>query len=314
MRYKKPTDKNIRAKNLVVDWLSFKARNTRRVYLQIFNEFAGFLKSKALADATKEDAFAYVEYRKQAIGQIKGKVSNSTIRQKIRRLMQIYSVLIDAGMCEENPFFQISKRFPKGRGGDKRPTGMIAYDKVPLMINAFDLSTKEGVRNKAFMSLLFAGALRINEAIKLNLEDLKESESGTCYLVLHDTKNRTTVNHTIGQWAKDILVELYNQRIREGAKVEDPLLVVYKANTLAAQRISIHTAERIFYLAVKAAGITERVTPHFARATAITKLLDDGINYRDIREFSRHSSVSMVEMYDKRRLSIEENPGKNLSF
>jgi integrase len=64
----------------------------------------------------------------------------------------------------------------------------------------------------------------------------------------------------------------------------------------------------------KAAGSTEFVSPHSARATAITKLLADGLPHRLVQEFSRHSSIQMVELYDKRRVGVEDNPGAKLKF
>jgi hypothetical protein len=48
--------------------------------------------------------------------------------------------------------------------------------------------------------------------------------------------------------------------------------------------------------------------------TAISKLLSDGISHREVQEFSRHSSVQMVELYDKRRIGVEDNPGKKLEY
>ncbi len=56
------------------------------------------------------------------------------------------------------------------------------------------------------------------------------------------------------------------------------------------------------------------MSPHSARATAITKLLDSGFSHRDVQEFSRHASVQMVEIYDKRRLQVDESPAKKLEF
>jgi integrase len=71
---------------------------------------------------------------------------------------------------------------------------------------------------------------------------------------------------------------------------------------------------RLFKHYCEKAGATQFLTPHSARATAITKLLADGIPHREVQEFSRHSSIQMVELYDKRRLTVEENPGKELDY
>ena len=61
-------------------------------------------------------------------------------------------------------------------------------------------------------------------------------------------------------------------------------------------------------------GAGTHATPHSARATAITKLLADGIPHRQVQEFSRHASIQMVEWYDKRRFSVDENAGVGLEY
>jgi integrase len=63
-----------------------------------------------------------------------------------------------------------------------------------------------------------------------------------------------------------------------------------------------------------AAGAGMYVTPHSARATAITKLLSDGVPHRVVQEFSRHASIQMVEWYDKRRFDVEQSPAKGLVY
>lgn len=66
---------------------------------------------------------------------------------------------------------------------------------------------------------------------------------------------------------------------------------------------STHTLYGSWVRALTRAGLDPRhYTPHSARATAITKLLADGVPHREVQEFSRHSSVRMVERYDKRVL------------
>ena len=61
-------------------------------------------------------------------------------------------------------------------------------------------------------------------------------------------------------------------------------------------------------------GAGTHAPPTCARATAITKLLADGIPHRQVQEFSRHASIQMVEWYDKRRFSVDENVGVGLEY
>ncbi|MCS6894414.1 MAG: site-specific integrase, partial [Deltaproteobacteria bacterium] len=74
------------------------------------------------------------------------------------------------------------------------------------------------------------------------------------------------------------------------------------------------TVWRLFKSACIKAGLGSNYSPHSARATSITRLLAEGYDFRSVQAFSRHSSIAMVELYDKRRLTIEQNPALKLKF
>jgi integrase len=108
-----------------------------------------------------------------------------------------------------------------------------------------------------------------------------------------------------------------NDRKKHGAKETDYLFVGYTGragSTPARVPISPAGLYQLFRHYAQLAGVPAHVTPHSARATAITKLLADGIAHRKVQEFSRHSSIQMVEVYDKRRVSVDENPAGQLEF
>lgn len=61
------------------------------------------------------------------------------------------------------------------------------------------------------------------------------------------------------------------------------------------------TVWRWFTGIARACGIEKHVSPHSARATAITKALDGGVGIRDVAIFAGHSDVNTTSIYDKRR-------------
>jgi site-specific recombinase XerD len=71
---------------------------------------------------------------------------------------------------------------------------------------------------------------------------------------------------------------------------------------------------RLFKEYLKRFKLNPDYSPHCARVTAITQLLKQGMNHREVQELSRHASVAMVERYDRRRYEIEESPSKKLSY
>ncbi|NDC37340.1 MAG: hypothetical protein EBZ48_04735, partial [Proteobacteria bacterium] len=175
----------------------------------------------------------------------------------------------------------------------------------------------KGVRDRALLAALFGGALRRSEAATLRLGDVRKSNAGTIYLYLRATKAKRDAEQALPKWAAAAVIAWVKQRATDGAGSGDFLFVGYTGRagkTPTPEPISASGVYKLFKLYCQRAGAGPYVTPHSARATAITRLLESGIAHREVQQFSRHASIQMVELYDKRRLGVEKNPGKLLEF
>jgi integrase len=66
----------------------------------------------------------------------------------------------------------------------------------------------------------------------------------------------------------------------------------------------------IFYIVTKysrLAGISNRVSPHSCRATAISNARDHQVPDRAIQEFAGWTSPDMITRYDKRKTAVEDS-------
>lgn len=245
-------------------------------------------------------------------------LTNSTIRKKIAALRKIYKMLIAAGVYSNtNPFDSEKLQLPSSSSGQKRPTEMVDFSKVMEIIEAPNSKTEKGIRDKALLAVLFGGGLRRSEAVSLLLSDVRESSKGTMYLRLRATKSGKDSDQALPQWAADHVKELLKIRSKHGAEAGEPLFISYRGKGCGVpsqEAISDSGIYKLFKRYCNKVGVNEFVTPHSARATSITKLLDEGLSHREVQEFSRHSSVQMVEVYDKRRYGVDQNPAKSLNF
>ena len=176
---------------------------------------------------------------------------------------------------------------------------------------------EKGRRDYALLALLFGGGLRRSEALYITIADVKKTKSGTFFVELRATKAKKDASQAIPDWTGLALEAVIADRKKHGASSGDPLFIGYRGRA-GVLPSSDPLSETGLYLLFKGysyrAGAGAFVSPHSARATAITKLLDEGITHRDVKEFSRHSSVQMVEVYDKRRTGIDMNPGVTLRY
>jgi len=327
-------------------FLSLRSLNTQQTYSGIVREWCEFLGHKvgttAGAEAIKRASDAHaIAYRRWLSGRpgecprgatkshgdapLRGKktglehtLSNATIAKKFAALRRIYRMLIGAGLgLTENPFDTDRVPPPPKDAGRKRPTEMVDFSLVSAVIEGADPSTPKGLRDKAILCALFGGGLRRSEVAALRVGDVRRSRNGTTYLYLRSTKAKRDAEQALPPWAAKVLTELVQARLEDGAAPADFLCVSYQGQggkTQVNEPVSPSGIYKLFKHYCALAGAGPHLTPHSARATAITRLLAAGIPHRQVQEFSRHSSIQMVEVYDKRRIGVDENPGIELSY
>lgn len=216
-----------------------------------------------------------------------------------------------------NPFDVDLVPPPAAESGQKRPTEMVDFKLVKEIIELPDPSTPKGLRDRAILAVMFGGGLRRSEIINLRIGDIKKSPKGTLFLFLRATKAKKDARQGLPTWAEERLKDLLRARISAGATPTDYLFTGFtgQAGVSESNRpISGSGVYQLFRHYCAQAGANPNCTPHSARATAITKLLTQGLSHRHVKEFSRHASVQMVEVYDKRRISVDESPARDLEF
>jgi integrase len=332
-------------------FLSMRSQNTQLTYLGIIKEWCLFLGAEAgsekaaslLISATDMHAIGYKNWLGRRPGQtprfstrsgggsalstrlsrrkndgLQATLSNATIWKKFAALRRIYRMLLasDLGL-KGNPFDTDRVPPPPKESGRKRPTEMIDFSFVTQILSLPDSSLPKGLRDAAILAVLFGCGLRRSEVISLRLGDIKKTASGTPFLYLRSTKAGKDAEQALPPWAAESVMKLYELRKSEGALDGDYLFISYRGragNHPTSYPISDNGLYRMFKSYCLRAGAKGFFSPHSARATAITKLLDDGLPHRMVQEFSRHSSIQMVEVYDKRRIGIDDSPARKLKF
>lgn len=244
--------------------------------------------------------------------------SNATIAKKFAALRRLYRMLLASNLgVRENPFDVDKVPPPSAKSGQKRPTEMVAFDMVKKVLNAPPPTSGKGVRDRALLAVLFGGGLRRSEAAGLRIGDVRKTAKGTVFLRLRATKGKKDSDQPLPSWAVKYVKDLIGQRVQEKGGAGDYLFISYRGRgglIPTPHPLSHNGIYRLFKEYCKKAGAGDFLTPHSARATAITRLLDSGVPHREVQEFSRHSSVQMVEVYDKRRIGVDENVGRELEY
>jgi integrase/recombinase XerD len=300
-------------------YLEFRRPNTRKTYKGALSNFLTHMDvsgnsavDKLLKHISAEQAASFLSETQKRIAPDGNRVSDNTLRLTYYALRAIFGHLTDMGIIDKNPWLSVGKLMSGRQQTQKRPTALVPFEKVETIISIPNPHTKEGIRDRAILALLFGCGLRRSELIALNLCDVMLSIKGTLYLELRRTKAGKRRQQPLPNWAGESFSNLVAQRKSEGAGPNDPLFPFYFMDGKARGRTSTETVYRLFRGYCKQLGI--KAAPHAARATAATRLIEQGHTDRDVATFLGHASPQMVHVYDKRLRGLEDNAGKMLDF
>lgn len=270
------------------------------------NAISHFLLWNGYRIPDKDAPLRYIEHARTKLNH-----SNKTIRGALVRLRRIFEPW---GLYKD---FSLAMRLVRVSATPERRTiKLIDPGKIRDLLNAFDLMSPVGKRDQCMIALMLGGGLRISEVLGLTVGAVKTTWSGTVYVSMTDTKKGVPDNQAIAPDMARILLDFRGTRITAGAGENSPLITTYspkgRQGRPTEKTWDRRNATEAFYRACDRIGI--KASPHSCRATAITMLLAQGIPHREVQEFSRHSNVAMVEIYDKREFGVDQCAGQKLKF
>ncbi|MBW1654001.1 site-specific tyrosine recombinase XerD [Flavobacterium quisquiliarum] len=204
----------------------------------------------------------------------------------ISGLKSFFNYLVFEDYRNDNPLELIEA--PKT--GRKLPD-TLSLEEIDNLIDAIDLSTNEGERNRAILETLYGCGLRVSELTTLKISDLYFDE-GFIKITGKGNKERFVPIGSLTQKYIDIYRNAVrsNQTIKKGA--EDTLFLNRRGNQLT--RAMIFTI--IKDLAQKI-GLKKSISPHTLRHSFATHLLENGADLRSIQLMLGHESITTTEIY-----------------
>lgn len=209
-------------------------------------------------------------------------------RSRARTLTAIktfFRFLVLTGRLETNP----AALMETPRFESKLPQ-VLTLEEVERLLDAPDISTPRGLRDKAMLELLYATGLRVSELVKLKLNQLN-MEVGYILVVGKGAKERLV---PIGTHAQEA-IKRYLEEGRPGllSRPNSPYLFIgYRGRPLTRQ--GFWEIVKRYALQV---GINKPISPHTLRHSFATHLLERGADLRSVQTMLGHASVITTQIY-----------------
>ncbi len=255
---------------------------TVRNYTTDLLDFLNFLRSKGVSSLKEVDRYvlrSYLSYLMER-GFVK-----ASIARKLSAIRSFYSYLLREGAIATSPVATTAS--PKL---DKRLPSFLTIEEMERLLEAPDLSSPVGQRDRALLELLYAAGIRVSELVNLNLEQVN-LDSREIRVWGKGSKERVAL---MGKPAVEALTIYLSQGRSKllGKKGGNALFVNRYGRRLPERRV-----QRILEKYADIAGIDKRVHPHMLRHTFATHLLDGGADLRVVQELLGHANLSSTQIY-----------------
>ncbi|MDE6360094.1 MAG: site-specific tyrosine recombinase XerD [Muribaculaceae bacterium] len=168
---------------------------------------------------------------------------------------------------------------------------VLSVEEIDSIIGAIDLSTPEGIRNRAIIETLYGCGLRVSELVNLEISKVYLQEQ---YLLVDGKGNKQRIVPM-----SEVAVERILEYMREArSKIE---VKPGEENILFLNRRGSRLTRQMIFTIIRRlalqADIRKTISPHTLRHSFATHLLEGGANLRAIQQMLGHESISTTEIY-----------------
>jgi integrase/recombinase XerD len=183
-----------------------------------------------------------------------------------------------------------------------KPIDYLERDELRALLDAPDLDTWSGRRDRAILAVLAHTGFRVSELTALSWSDveLKKTPQICC-----EGKGRKKRNTLLSQTQVDILVDWRREQPQTGPC--DPVFLNARGRRLSRDGVSYLLKKQVETAAQSCPSLKDkRVTPHSLRHTCAMDLLHSGVDRSLIAIWLGHESMDSTEPYVHADLALKE--------
>lgn len=258
------------------------SQNTLAAYRRDLFGLEGWLsknRNHALLEARRDDLLAYLSSRVE-----EGAKPRTTARL-LSSLRRFYQHGLREGWIEVDP----SDRIDAPKLGRSLPKSL-TEEEIEALIDAPDVKTALGLRDRAMLELLYATGLRVSELVELRILQVNL---------------RQGVVRTLGKGSKERLVPMGETAVywleKYLAEARPELVKRHQCEHLFITQRGAAMSRQAFWYVIKRhavhAGIHKHLSPHTLRHSFATHLLNHGADLRVVQMLLGHSDLSTTQIY-----------------
>ncbi len=259
------------------------SRNTLDSYRRDLIKYSSWLEKQRDASILQTTHSDILGYLAQLVGKQKAKPSSTG--RNISSLKRLFRYLLRQGKIDADPTLQIdTPKLPRNL-----PKSLTEKD-VEELLNAPDVQTPLGLRDRTMFEVLYATGLRVSELVTLRVTQVSMN-MGVVRVMGKGSKERLV---PLGEESLDWLRRYldHGRGVLLGSQMTDTLFVTARGEGM--------TRQMFWYLIkrhAKHGGLDKPLSPHTLRHAFATHLLNHGADLRVVQMLLGHADISTTQIY-----------------
>lgn len=216
-------------------------------------------------------------------------LNKRSIARKVATIKSFFKFLEKEQMVNKS----IATAIKMPRFDNKLPE-YLSKDEIEKIVNLPDLSTFEGIRDKAILELFYSCGMRLNELITLKLENLMLREDAL--KVIGKGKKERIL--PVGKYARTALLNYLEYRRKTAQQGIQEIFILKSGKAMYPMSV-----QRLIKKYINMVVNINTASPHMLRHSYATHLLDSGANIRVVKDLLGHENLSTTQVYT--HLSID---------
>lgn len=262
------------------------AQNTILAYGRDLRRFAAFLKKRRkerLEDVNREDVVDFLS------SLYKEKLDSRSVARYLVSMRALYKFALQEEMIQIDPTENLES--PKIR--NSLPT-YLRVDEIDKLLQAPDLSTPRGLRDRAMLEVLYSTGLRVSELVNLRMIDI-DMRIGCVRCIGKGDKERLVPIGRKAMEAVDVYLAQGRPKFARPSSPPPHNQVLFL--TRIGKRMSRIGIWKILHDYGLRLGLRGRLTPHKLRHSFATHLLERGADLRSVQLMLGHADISTTQIY-----------------
>ncbi len=257
------------------------SKNTLAAYRQDLADLAAWLYGTGQPGLTAALPEQLSRYFSERFRQIRATTAN----RRLSSMRRYYGWLLNQGRRSDDPCLLLKSakrpaRFPKAP----------IESQVEALLNAPDIDTAAGLRDRAMLEMMYAAGLRVSELILLRSVDVSLNDGIVRVIGKGDKERLVPIGEEALSWLSRYLRE--SRALLLSGKTSNALFVTERAMAMTRQGFW----KMIKRYGVKA-GLQMSLSPHTLRHAFATHLLNHGADLRVVQMLLGHADISTTQVY-----------------